>query len=37
LAEENKEMKRLKAELREVQMENDLLKKAAAYFAKNQR
>jgi transposase len=36
LAEENKEIKRLKSELRQVQMENDLLKKAAEYFAKNQ-
>ncbi|WP_315333954.1 transposase [Propionibacterium acidifaciens] len=32
-AEEHAEIKRLKAELREARMENEFLKKAAAFFA----
>jgi len=33
--EEAKELRRLKAELAQVKEERDILKKAAAYFAKN--
>jgi transposase len=34
---EDAEMKRLQRELRELREENEILKKAAAYFAKNQK
>ena len=34
---EDMEMKRLQKENRELQEENEILKKAAAYFAKNQK
>jgi transposase len=34
---ENEEMVRLRREVRVLKEENDILKKAAAYFAKNQR
>lgn len=34
---ESEELKRLRKELRETQMERDFLKKAAAFFAKEQR
>ena len=37
LTEAEKEIKRLKAELKKVQEERDILKKAAAYFAKESR
>ena len=33
---EQEEMKRLKAEIKKLQQENAILKKAAAYFAKDQ-
>ena len=36
-AEEHAEIKRLKAELREARMENEFLKKAAAFFAQESR
>lgn len=31
------ELRRLRAELKQLQMENEILKKASAYFAKNQK
>jgi len=31
------ELRRLRAELKQVQLENEILKKASAYFAKNQK
>jgi transposase len=34
---ENEEMVRLRRELKDLREENEILKKAAAYFAKNQR
>ena len=34
---ENEEMVRLKKEVKDLREENEILKKAAAYFAKNQR
>jgi transposase len=34
---ENEEMARLRRECRDLREENEILKKAAAYFAKNQR
>jgi len=34
---EDAEMRKLQKELRELREENEILKKAAAYFAKNQR
>lgn len=37
LHQEDDEIRKLKKQLRDLQEENDILKKAAAYFAKNQK
>lgn len=37
LHQEDDEVRKLRKQLRDLQEENDILKKAAAYFAKNQR
>ena len=37
LAPEDAELKRLRRQIRDLQEENGILKKAAAYFAKNQK